>query len=126
MPRFTTWLGLLGCICVSTTGGAARLPHGLEGTKKRVAATNRTPAPNIVIYLVDDAGWNLFNFGGAEPHNSHMLTPTVEALAQSGVVLDRHYTFVPGFSFFVCRVFLCVCVGDAGRAIALVVLKTLF
>ena len=71
------------------------MPHGRNGANKRDDGTARAPAPNIVIYLVDDAGWNLFNFGGAEPHNPDMLTPTVEALAQSGVVLDRHYTFVP-------------------------------
>ena len=48
--------------------------------------------PHIVIYLADDLGWNLVNFGGVQPHNQDVNTPTLAALAQEGIVLERHYT----------------------------------
>ena len=50
--------------------------------------------PHVLLYLVDDMGWNLVNFGGEVPHNPSVDTPNLKALAQSGIVLDRHYTSV--------------------------------
>ena len=42
--------------------------------------------------LIDDYGW--FNFGShqATP-NPEVVTPNLDALAQSGILLDRHYVF---------------------------------
>lgn len=47
--------------------------------------------PNVVVFLADDAGWGDFGPSG----NEQDATPTIDALARSGVSLDR---------FFVCPV----------------------
>jgi len=45
--------------------------------------------PNILFILADDLGWG--NVGWHQPNNSEILTPYMDALAQKGLILDRHY-----------------------------------
>jgi arylsulfatase A-like enzyme len=44
--------------------------------------------PNIIFILVDDMGW-----GDVGYHGSEIKTPNIDALAASGVTLDRAYAF---------------------------------
>jgi leishmanolysin-like peptidase len=44
--------------------------------------------PNLVFILIDDLGWNDIGY-----HDRAVLTPTLDALAAGGVVLDRHYVY---------------------------------
>ena len=44
--------------------------------------------PNIVFVLVDDLGWNGVGF-----HNPAVQTPTIDALATSGLKIDGFYTY---------------------------------
>ena len=44
--------------------------------------------PNIIFILVDDMGWADVGY-----HGSHIATPNIDALAASGVEIDRGYAF---------------------------------
>ena len=48
------------------------------------------PHPHILMLLLDDWGWG--NFGVHSRNNSEVVTPNLDALAASGVLLERHYT----------------------------------
>ena len=50
------------------------------------AAANKSSAPNIVIILADDLGWNDVGY-----HGSEINTPNIDRLAAEGLELDRFY-----------------------------------
>lgn len=50
-------------------------------------ATARAAAPNVVIFLADDAGWGDYSSSG----NTQVATPHIDSIAKSGVTLDRFY-----------------------------------
>ena len=58
-----------------TAGGSMLQPPGF-GTK-----------PHLITIIMDDFGWNSVGFHG---HNPEIQTPTMDALALSGLRLDRH------------------------------------
>lgn len=55
------------------------------------AANAAAPAapPHIFMLLIDDYGWA--NIGFHSPNSSEVVTPNLDALASSGVILERHY-----------------------------------
>ena len=73
---------LAALVLVATTSVAAA-----AGTK-----------PNIIVTIVDDLGWNGMGFNSfadstTRANNSEVITPTVDALARSGVILDSFYVY---------------------------------
>ena len=47
--------------------------------------------PHIFFVIVDDFGWGNVGYHRAEEEHPEVATPTLDALAKSGVELNRHY-----------------------------------
>jgi arylsulfatase I/J len=69
----------------------AALVAAAASAAARAAAAAPPTQPNILMVLVDDFGWG--NLGLHNPGNPEVVTPNLDALAQSGILLDRHYVF---------------------------------
>jgi len=50
--------------------------------------TSITGQPNILLIVVDDAGWNDFGY-----HGSEIKTPNIDRMAHEGVELDHFYAY---------------------------------
>lgn len=79
MIRLSSFLSIL-----STVTLVAVVSFGSSSTWTTMA----TPLPNIVFVLSDDLGYNAPGY-----RNPQLVTPTLDALANDGVILDAHYTY---------------------------------
>ena len=52
-----------------------------------VAGATSTSQPNIITVMIDDMGWSDVGW-----HDNYFSTPTLNQLAENGVVLERFYT----------------------------------
>eukprot|EP01004_Peranema_trichophorum_P003008 NODE_2023_length_1714_cov_63.798869_g1728_i0.p1 GENE.NODE_2023_length_1714_cov_63.798869_g1728_i0~~NODE_2023_length_1714_cov_63.798869_g1728_i0.p1 ORF type:complete len:536 (+),score=114.99 NODE_2023_length_1714_cov_63.798869_g1728_i0:55-1608(+) len=57
-----------------------------------ISGSRNGNAPNIVFIMADDYGWANIGYhqNGSNPE---VVTPNLDALAKSGIELDRHYTY---------------------------------
>ncbi len=53
-----------------------------------LAATHLHAAPNIVLIMADDLGWDDVSY-----HGSEIRTPNIDRIAQEGIELDRFYAY---------------------------------
>ena len=66
------------------------LPRGPEPLPP-LSPVAGAPRPHIVLYVVDDYGWN--NIGAHNPLEGDTRTPHFDAAIEQGLLLDRHYVF---------------------------------
>ena len=55
-------------------------------TKKLQSSSENSKSPNVVVILADDLGWNAVGY-----HNTKILTPNIDSLANDGVKLEYFY-----------------------------------
>lgn len=81
-------MALAVAACVAVAGGAA-----IGGPTRSVTSGPPTdgsaPAPNVVLFLIDDLGYSDTGITRADHRNRRGSTPTLDRLAGEGVVLTR-------------------------------------
>ena len=70
---------------LSLAAGQSSLAAGQQLAAEPSLAAEQPP--HIVFVLTDDLGWN------SAFHNDEQLTPTLDELASTGLVLTSHYTY---------------------------------
>lgn len=59
-----------------------------------VVSVGGASLPHIIHLMVDDYGWNNVGFhASSQPNAKEVVTPNIDALAASGVILDRFYAY---------------------------------
>ncbi len=74
--QFLKQSGALGAFALGAMG---------MGCAGRLGTPGGSARPNILLILVDDAGWKDFGF-----HDSEVMTPNLNRLAAEGAVLDQY------------------------------------
>ena len=64
---------------------------GALAAEERTALAAEQRQPNVILILIDDMGWRDVGFMG----NSFVETPTLDALARSGLVFTQAYASAP-------------------------------
>jgi hypothetical protein len=71
--------------------------------------TTTTPLPNVLLFIVDDLGWNQVGYHARASGNNEIQTPHIDAAAAAGIELNRGY-MTP---WYVSK--YCICVGRGER-----------
>jgi hypothetical protein len=62
----------------------------LHGAEQRKTASSPNP-PNVLVFLVDDLGWNQVGYHAAPAGNNEIQTPNIDAAVAAGIELNRGY-----------------------------------
>ncbi len=63
--------------------------QNVKNSTTSLSATKSTTKPNFVFVLADDVGWNSF---GYEKFDLADVTPTINKLAQNGIIMSNYYS----------------------------------
>mmetsp|Transcript_10584 Transcript_10584/g.16163 ORF Transcript_10584/g.16163 Transcript_10584/m.16163 type:complete len:81 (+) Transcript_10584:121-363(+) len=55
------------------------------------SASETTNPPNVLVFMVDDMGWNQVGFHANEAGNMEIKTPHIDRYAREGIELNRGY-----------------------------------
>ena len=55
------------------------------------STTNNEQLPNIVIFIVDDLGWNQVGYHANAVQNFEIQTPNIDTAVANGIELNRGY-----------------------------------
>ena len=58
-----------------------------------LVAAQPAKKPHIIMMLADDLGWNNIGFHQAQHGKAEIRTPTIDALASSGLQMERMYAY---------------------------------
>jgi Sulfatase len=59
--------------------------------RRKTVENNSNNPPNILLFIVDDLGWNQVGYHARAAGNSEIDTPHMDAAARGGIELDRGY-----------------------------------
>jgi hypothetical protein len=79
---------------------------GMVATAAADSASETTPLlPNVLLFIVDDLGWNQVGYHAKATGNLEIQTPHIDAAAAAGIELNRGYV-TPWYVYVrVCGVF---------------------
>ena len=67
----------------------------VNDSKYKLRASNQDELsdimPNIVVFMVDDLGWNQVGYHANPAGNNEIYTPTIDKHATSGIIMNRGY-----------------------------------
>eukprot|EP00729_Bicosta_minor_P005394 gene5394-27214_t len=78
--------------CLVLGGSPPNLPLGPAPLPSAPPARG-APRPHIVLYVVDDFGWNNLGVHNPLAAQGGTHTPHFDAAVADGILLERHYTF---------------------------------
>jgi len=88
-PSFILAILQFGCVLFSLSS------HAAVNDKELVVTKEKSAQPNILLFLVDDMGWQDTSLAfdkQVSPANQHFRTPNMEVLAQQGVKFTQAYS----------------------------------
>jgi hypothetical protein len=80
------------------------------------SASSSSP-PNILLFIVDDLGWNQVGYHANPSGNNEIRTPHIDAAAAAGIELNRGYV-TPWYVVILCEISdTCACGGNAKNGV---------
>ena len=63
----------------------------LRGIVENVEIKENITPPNIIVFMVDDLGFNQVGFHAHKAGNMEVHTPRIDAYADEGIIMNRGY-----------------------------------
>jgi hypothetical protein len=104
LPCIYLILVVLVYACISTINGDEQQIRREKSVDEQGEARRlkSSPPPNIIIFLVDDLGWNQVGYHAAPSGNNEVKTPYIDHYATTGIEMDRG-SMTPWYVALGCR-----------------------